>query len=64
MNHKLAGTIFIMLGMGLLGSSVEDLFTNSFRMDGEGFKSIVGILIGIAGTIYGFKRMKNKLEEG
>ena len=58
MNNKLAGIIFIMLGMGLLGSSVEALYNHSISMNYESGKSIVGVLLGISSSIYGYKRMK------
>ena len=53
MSNKLAGAIFILFGMSLLGSSVEDLLSNS-----EGIKSILGMILGISSSIYGYMRMK------
>jgi len=58
MNNKLAGALFIMFGMGLLGSSVEDLFNNPISMNYGSGKSILGLILGISSSIYGYKRMK------
>lgn len=58
MNNKLAGGLFIMFGMGLLGSSIEDMSSISIGLDKETFRAIVGIILGISSSIYGYKRMK------
>ncbi len=58
MNNKLAGAIFIIFGMGLLGDSVGDLYDNSISMNYESGKSILGLILGISSSIYGYKRMK------
>ncbi len=58
MSNKLAGAIFIIFGMSLLGSSVEDLLSNSEGMNKESIKPILGIILGISSSIYGYMRMK------
>ena len=60
MNNKLAGFIFILFGMGLLGESVGELYHNSISMNYESIKSVIGVVLGISSCIYGYKRMKDK----
>ena len=60
MNHQLAGTIFLLFGMSLLGSSIGDLYNHSISMEYESIKSILGIVLGISSSIYGYKRMKSE----
>lgn len=58
MSNELIGTIFLVLGMGLLGSSIEDLYNNSGGINSESIKPILGIILGISASVYGYKRMK------
>jgi len=60
MNNKLAGAIFILFGIGLLGESVGDLYQNARSMDYKSIKSILGVVLGISSCIYGYKRTKSK----
>jgi len=53
MTNKTIGIIFIMFGMGLLGDSIEELFSNSLNIDMPTTKSILGAGLGIASSIYG-----------
>lgn len=58
MNHQLAGALFLLFGMSLLGNSIADL-SNNFVSIMENIKSIIGVALGISSCIYGYKRMKN-----
>lgn len=58
MSNKLAGAIFILFGMSLLGSSVKDLLSNSEGVNNESIKSTLGLILGISSSIYGYLRMK------
>ena len=60
MSNKLAGAIFILFGIGLLGESTGDLYQNSISMNYESAKSVLGVVLGISSCIYGYKRMKDK----
>ncbi len=63
MSNKLVGIIFILFGMGLLGESMGEVYHNSVSMDYDSLKSVLGILLGFASCIYGYKRMKNEYPE-
>lgn len=60
MTNKVIGFIFILFGMGLLGDSIEELSHNSISIDAKSIKAILGVGLGIASSIYGYKRMKNE----
>jgi len=62
MNNKLAGILFIMFGMGLLGDSIQDFSTDGTGLNLDSIKPILGILLGICSSIYGYKRMKMNLK--
>ena len=58
MNNKVVGIIFILFGMGLLGDSTANLYQNSLGTGFDSVKSIIGVVLGIASCVYGFKRTK------
>lgn len=56
MNNKVIGTIFMLLGVGLLGASTAELYQNAIGTDYESLKSVAGLVLGFASCIYGYKR--------
>jgi len=63
MNHKLAGIIFILFGIGLTGDSSHDLYYGVLNMDFKTIKSVVLLLLGISSCIYGYKKFNNTLKK-
>ena len=59
MSSKIVGIIFIAFGMGLLGDSIGQLYYNPKNLDYISIKSVLGVVLGIASCMYGYKRMKN-----
>ncbi len=60
MNNKLAGVLFILFGMSLLGNSIAEVYHNSIGINKAAIKPILGILLGISSSIYGYKRMNTE----
>jgi len=58
MNKKLAGTIFILFGIGLIGDAAHNLYYDALAMDKKTIKTIFSILLGISSCIYGYKRLQ------